>query len=575
MDEESRWSILRPQITTMYRRILTVIFMLACSVKGQSQTSTTAIKPNVPEETCAVSGMVFRSEDNAPLKNAIVQLVLDNDRDHSIATRTTADGQFRLKNLPAGQYSLLVSRNGYVTTKYGQKKPSDPGSKLALRPGQTIQDLVFRLDRAAVIIGRVFDEDGEPMSRVNVAAMRQGFFRGKKRMWDEGNAETNDRGEYRIYGLPPGRYYLSAESEGEDRIVGEKPYTGSEKSGPEKAYTRLYCPGTTVLSRASTVQLKAAEEVPSVDFLMREQTVVRVRGRVVSVFTKSTERGNFEVQVRLKNQSEVFFRMSYTGNRVHGDGTFELPNITPGGYIIMAYQFGEQMHSTEQEIEVGSTDVEGLMLMIGAGIEVHGKVGWEGQPRMEKDGIMVIATPPELDFGGSGYSLVDKDSQFVWKALSEGQFRVDVWGMGKDCYVKEIRTGENRADGNVVKLSKAGGEVQITISSRGARVVGTVLTTESLPVANAWAVAVGENSWVGKKAWSVTTDQNGHYELRGLPPGNYKVYSWQDLEEGSWEDPEVLKEFEEKGMSIEVQDGDAKTLDLSLIPLKNGAEQSE
>ncbi len=139
----------------------------------------------------------------------------------SIATRTTADGQFGLKNLPAGQYSLLVSRNGYVTTKYGQKKPSDPGSKLALRPGQTIRDLVFRLERAAVITGRVFDEDGEPMSRVNVAAMRQGFFREKKRMWDEGNTETNDRGEYRIYGLPAGRYYLSAESDGEDRIVGE------------------------------------------------------------------------------------------------------------------------------------------------------------------------------------------------------------------------------------------------------------------------------------------------------------------------------------------------------------------
>ncbi len=291
------------------------------------------------------------------------------------------------------------------------------------------------------------------------------------------------------------------------------------------------------------MQVKAGEEVPSVDFLMREQTVVRVRGRVVSVFTKSTERGNFEVQVRPKNQSELFFRMTSTGNRVHSDGTFELPNMTPGGYLITAYQFGEQRHSTEQEIEVGSTDVEGLILMIGAGIEVHGTVGWEGQPSMEKDGITVIATSPELDFGGGGSSLVDKNSQFVWKALSEGQIRVDVWGMSKDCYVKEIRAGENRADGNIIKLNRGGGEVQITLCSRGARVAGTVLTAESVPVANAWAVAMAENSWVGKKAWTVTTDQNGHYELRGLPPGKYKIYSWQDLEEGSWEDPDVLKEY--------------------------------
>ena len=559
----------------MYRKILAVIFQLICSVEGRSQDPPTATKPKVPEETCAVAGTVFRSTDNAPLKSAIVELILDGDHEHAIAARTTADGQFRLKNLPAGQYDFYVSRNGYVTAKYGQKKPSDPGSKLSLRPGQTIQDLVFRLERAAVIAGRVFDEDGEPMPRVSVMAMRQSFSKGKKRLLDAASSETNDLGEYRIYGLEPGRYYLSANATEEGYAVGEKQYSESPKAGPEKSYTRLYYPGTSDMSRASTVQVKGAEEVPSVDFLMKEQPVVRVSGRIVSAFTKDTGRNYFDVRLLPKNQSELFSHMSYSAPRVHRDGTFELPNITPGEYTVIAMQFSEQMHSSEQDLEVGSTDVEGLLLVIGAGSDVHGTVVWEGKRSVEKDGLTVMVAAPGLDFRVGGNALVDKNSQFVLKDLPDGQFRVDVYGMGKDCYIKEIRVGENRAEGNTVKLSRSSGEVQITISSRGAKVAGAVLTAESLPVANAWVVAVAESSWLGQKAWSVTTDQNGRYELRGLPSGKFKVYSWQDLEEGSWEDPDVLKEYEEKGISIEVQEGDAKAMDLNLIQLKDGGKQGE
>jgi hypothetical protein len=572
---ESRWSILRRQVPTMHRRILAGMFMLTCSVAGQSQTPPTAMKPNVPEETCTVSGTVLRSADNAPLKNSSVQLILDNDREHAIATRTTVDGQFQLKNVPAGQYSMLVGRNGFVTKKYGQKKPTDPGTKLSLHPGQTVQDLVFHLERAAVITGRVFDEDGEPMIGVSVLALRQTFLKGKKRLSEAGGAQTNDLGEYRIHGLGPGRYYLSAEPIDWEHPVGEKQYAGSEKSGPERAYSKLYYPATADLSRAATVQVKEAEEVTAIDFMMKQITVVRVWGKIVSVVPNGTARTMLDVELIPRNSVEEFNRLTFGGQRVHSDGTFEVPNVPPGEYKLLGLQWGEHMHVTEQDINVGTADIDGVMLVVGPGNEIHGTVVWEGKPSTENEGLILSAASPETEFGAFGQSTVDKESRFLWKDMSEGQFRVEVFGMGKDCYVKEIRVGENLAEGNLIKLGKSSGEVQITISSHGARVGGAVLTTESLPVANAWAVAVAENSWVGKKAWSVTTDQNGHYELRGLPPGKYRVYSWQDLEEGSWEDPEVLKEYEEKGISLELQDGDAKVLDLSLIQSKDGAKQTE
>src|SRR4030095_1063754 len=106
------------------------------------------------EETCRVSGLVLKMSDGSPLKNAMVQLYTEADREHTIATKTTADGRFALQNVPAGRYKLSVSRNGYVTTEYGQKKPSDPGAAFTLRAEESRQDLVFKLIPAGAISGR-------------------------------------------------------------------------------------------------------------------------------------------------------------------------------------------------------------------------------------------------------------------------------------------------------------------------------------------------------------------------------------------------------------------------------------
>lgn len=204
----------------MYPRAYSLLLSLALLKAAFAQTPPNpTVQPKTDEETCTVSGTVFRKADGVPLKNASVQLLMDNDRDHAIATRSTLDGKFLLQNLPCEKYSMMVSRNGYVTSKYGQKKPSDPGTRFSLRPGQKMEGLVFYLDRAAVITGRLFDEDGEPMPGVTVTALRQGFLQDRKpscpwrvdggdcrkRAWA---ATTDQNGHYELRGLPPRRYKL-------------------------------------------------------------------------------------------------------------------------------------------------------------------------------------------------------------------------------------------------------------------------------------------------------------------------------------------------------------------------------
>jgi Carboxypeptidase regulatory-like domain len=126
--------------------------------------------------------MVVAKADGTPLKGATVHLWTTSEHDRTIAAKSGVDGRFLLKNVPAGNYHLRVSRNGYFDVQFGQKKPSDPGAIINLQPGQNMPDLVFKMGRAEVISGRVFDEDGEPMAKVMIEALRNSYKEGHREL---------------------------------------------------------------------------------------------------------------------------------------------------------------------------------------------------------------------------------------------------------------------------------------------------------------------------------------------------------------------------------------------------------
>ena len=109
-----------------------------------------------------------------------------------------------------GTYTLQCIRNGYVRASYGQKGPNQPPVSLTVRPGQELKDLDFHLIRGGVISGRVLDADGEPLSGVQVQVLARQYMRGQVRMMPRGGSSSDDRGEYRIFDLPPGRYFVSS-----------------------------------------------------------------------------------------------------------------------------------------------------------------------------------------------------------------------------------------------------------------------------------------------------------------------------------------------------------------------------
>jgi Carboxypeptidase regulatory-like domain len=553
----------------MLRKLLafTLLVIPAPFSRAQNPPNTNA-QPQPKEDTCVISGIVVRKDDSAPLKGAVVQLLETEDGEHTIAAKTAVDGRFELKNVPSGQYHLTVTRNGYYRTEYGQKKPGDPGATFSLRPGQKVTDLLFKLGRAGVITGHVFDEDGEPMPRTVVMAMRMVYENGHKELRPETPSQSNDLGEFRLYGLSPGRYYISAESPHWEHVVGEREFSGGDKSSGDKSYAKMYYPSATDPGRASVIIVKEGEEIPSIDFLMKEASVYRIRGKLVSLIPKVNVRQSW-VQVLPRNQQNYSM---YFGpqNSVRADGTFEIPEVAPGEYTITARLFDEgKSYSTQQDIDISASDIDGLLLSIGPGITIPGRILWDGTPGLAADQEFSVFLQSDTSrfWYGAG-ARVEENNQFMLKEVPDGVFKVNVSGVSKDCYIKEVRYGDSSLPDTELRLSKGGGgNLEITVSSRGAHIAGTVLSDENLPVPGVWVVAVPEEGKrkIERLYKSELSDQNGQFELRGLAPGRYKLFSWDSVEQGAWQDLDFLKEFEAKGELVEVQDGDAKQSELKLL----------
>jgi hypothetical protein len=148
-------------------------------------------------------------------------------------------------------------------------------------------------------------------------------------------------------------------------------------------------------------------------------------------------------------------------------------------------------------------------------------------------------------------------------------------GQSKDCYVKDVRYGETSGlkDGFAVAKGEAS-NLEITISSHGARVQGIVMDANGLPLPGVSVALVPEASRRDQFRLYKTqnTDQYGHFELRGIAPGEYKIFGWEEVEQDAWQDAEFLKPFESKGERVILNDDDKKDVKITVISAKSEDE---
>ena len=527
-----------------------------------------------PEDRCVIEGQVFSAATGEPVKKA--NLILrradvspsSGNMPTSYSTATDAGGSFAMKDIDPGKYRLSVTRTGFVQGEYGARGPLRQGTTLTLAAGQHLQDVNFRLTPHAVIIGRVVDEDGEPVANAQVQAMRYRFTQGKKQLQPFGSGSTNDLGEYRMFGLPPGRYYLSATYR--NSMMYEPTVDRSASQRPDEDYVPTYYPGTTDSSAAAAQDVAAGAQIRGIDFTLSKAHTVRIRGRVALPGGSGTKR----TMLSLTPRDRIGFFNMIRPVSSDTSGAFEIRGVIPGSYSLVAgFNDGDRSVTVRQPVDVGSGNIDNLMVTIQPGMELSGQVRVQGETAVNLSDLRLSLRPRDpngMVFGLMPNGRIKEDGSFTLSNISADHFTISIFPIPEGFYIKSIRSGDDDVLVTGLDLSRgAAGRLDIVLGPNAGVAEGAVQNDKQQPAVGATVVMVPqEKERLDQMSYykTVTTDQYGKFTIKSIDPGEYRVFAWEDVESGAYMDPEFVKPVENQGASVTIRESSRESLQLKLIP---------
>lgn len=540
--------------------LLSWLFLLAAPAQ-----QTTA--PN-PADLCTIQGVVIKAGTGEPLHKATVEATPavnrrgPTDESQGGSAETDAMGRFEMKGLAPGQYRLTASRNGYVRQLYGQRTPGGSGAILTLSSGQKSPNITFQMIPAAVISGHVYDEDGEPVVYAQVVAMHYAYRNGQRQLVSNGGGQTNDLGEFRLFGLSPGQYFVRATLR-TNRL---------ENAKTQQGYVPIYYPGVSDAGRAVPIAIAGGDEFSGADITMQPVRTLAVRGNVFTTGCGGASSGGM-IFLTEQNSSMNAIPPS-TVRDVNGQKTFEFPSVPPGSYYLSAMMIIEGRQCVgRQAIEVGDADIDGVAVTATRGVEIKGRVRVEGQLDSNLGSFPVILSPKNagLPFGAASSDSSKPDGSFLLKNAYDGDYEINVGSLPDNYFVKSARLDgvDVLTAGVTVDTKHDPGSLEILVSPNGASVDG-VISKDEQPFQGATVTLVPDPPLRGERRLfrSITTDQNGHFTLQGLSPGDYKVFAWEKIEPGAYTSTEFLLPYESLGQSVHITEGSRNTVQVDLIPAK-------
>jgi hypothetical protein len=510
-----------------------------------------------PEEGCTLAGAVVKSTTGAPLKRAVVYLQrmggAGNNEQYNL--RTDAGGRFSFSGVRAGEYSLWVNRDGYLQMAYGQETPASPPKPLTLKRGERRTDLLFRLIPLGDIVGHVYDEDGEALSGVNIQALRYTYFNGRRQFVTAASVSSDDVGAYRLARLTPGDYFVSATYNDPAPSDQEAPFS----------YVPVYYPGTADAAAAQSIRLGTGQELPDIDFTMVPVRAVSIRGRVITAGGRALPGLNVGL---LRGDSGMF---SYQGNAgVDAQGHFILRGVPPGSYVlnVQYYDRGQQF-SGRQAVEVGSSDVDAVDLVLGPGSEVKGSVRIEGKADFSATGLQVQLSPREQIQMGAQPATVQADGSFIFEHLPDGPYLVSLCCPPPNFYLSSARLGPEDALSGGITLNQAqsSGSLELILSAAGGQIDGQVLNDGKAATSGVVVLVPDANQRPQTPQYPVTgVSPEGRFTFTSVPPGEYTLFAWEKADNGVYMDPEFLQQYEHSGKAVHIDAGSKLNAELELIP---------
>ncbi len=350
-------------------------------------------KPEVkPEDKCSIEGTVVNALTGEPLKKAQLHLRAIGQQDGvSYGTTTDAAGHFLMDDVDPGRYSLSADRNGFVTQSYSPQGNTKRSTTLTLANGQKLKELVFKLTPQGVIAGRILDQDGDPMARVQLQAMSWIYMRGKKQLMPGGSASTNDLGEFRMFGLRPGKYVLSATYQGQSYMQAAERTVG--QAAPEEGYLTTYYPGATTPESATQLEVTPGAQIQGITMALVRTRAVRIKGRVVSGPANESPKNVMLMLVPRNNNSFAMLPRSMI-RVMDVKGSFEVRGVAPGSYYLTGNSmYDDQHYSARVPIEVGDSNIEGVEVTFHPPAEVSGRVVVEENGNLNGASLNIFLQP--------------------------------------------------------------------------------------------------------------------------------------------------------------------------------------
>ena len=537
-----------------------------------------------PTGTARITGRVVTADTGTPIRRAQIN-INSRDAQFSRSITTDGDGRYELTSLPAGRYRLFVDKAGFVALEYGQARPFEAGKPLDITAGQVLEKIDFSLPRGSAITGRITDEFGDPITDVQVQALRYQFVNGERQLVNAGRAaQTDDLGAYRIFGLMPGDYVVRAS------MRPNMPQGARNAEVEATGYPGTYYPGVSDVSQAQTVTALLGQELNSIGFPLVPARLSRISGVVTGSDGRPLAGAMVMIRPRAGNALAAL-RMNMMGGgggQVRPDGSFQLANVPPGDYVLEVQQRPQNIRNLQDlslpqlefawlPLNVSGGDIDNINIVTTPGVTVSGRVVYEGQ-NAPRSGLQILAVPPA---GGSspismlinskalGSGRVNQDGTFELRGIAGPQM-IRLQGTPVGWALKSI-TVEGMDITDTAFEFKPGHNVAgliVTLTDRLSEITGSVRDSRGQPVGDYVLVAFSDDAklWGTQSRHVQTTrpNQNGTFSVKGLPPGRYLAAVLPALENGLQNDPAVLEQLRSRARSFSLAEGQLLNLNLEM-----------
>jgi hypothetical protein len=518
------------------------------------------------------------------------------------------DGKFTFPELPAGTYTLSATKLGYVTAFYGSKKPGrGPGVSIAVADGQRVS-VPLKMLVGAAITGTITDENGTPAVAVPVVAVDT---RTEASIAAPVvRALTDDRGVYRLFGLAPGDYVLSAVPKlGDSTVVApassaamtdaqshwiaaQSTNTGTSTPPPADASTRqlayapVYFPGTTDARGAALVTVTAGEERSGVGFPLRATPVATIGGMLLDQDGQPLAQASVQLFAKKTDHQEpsdvLFANGTITLPRnVAAPPRFSIPGVAPGEYTLVARSGSSSRGGGPQppplwnmtDIVVNGEDQTNLVLRLQLGTKISGTIVFDSlsSGTVANAGSAAVTLKSMGSYVGTPAApraTVTPAGAFLFSSVVPGPYTFQASVPGTNWVLKSaIAGGRDLADVPLdVKPDEDLTDVKITFTDHPSQFSGRLIDSKGAPLSKYSIVVlpVDRSLWRAdqRRIRATPPATDGSFHFIGLPAGDYAVSAVEDVEPADLADPAFLADLLAKGYKLTLGDGEKKTLDM-------------